>query len=802
MKDAFKIKKGLNIAPVDPVSVVNPEAGDLIIDSSDDNKLKVFDEASSDWASVGGEIDINAQDEKTDPVGDDIVLIEDSEDSFNKKKVKISSLPSGGGSSGNLMSDFEKLTPTVSNVVATVDTVTYLPIDDNNKSVKAVFSGSNGFIRYEVAAPADLEGVQGVVQLWIKTSVENLEVIATRNGVQYAGPLSVNSSNKWRQYEIPVVFSDANYGFEIKANGSAAGDVFIDEAFVKVDSSMFQRNVSGAQYVGGLTAQGANNCQWSVTSTTFANFPVDNDCNTFTSNGNIKAPSTKIPGFIIPAGSPIGTYTVNAKINAGVSSSASAACLYRLSSHSFDSKTDSLFTSTSSSNLQATFGTYYIKLTDSSTDTLFQVQSRAASGSCSLIHTNAFLNFGFDVYYYPDSTSTIVTQNTELTAQTANEFVAFIDPNGFVSGENFDWINGNCTNANPTVCTYKTDLGLTTPLNCQVTGTSSVVSGTFVLNSSTTTGFSVTRYSGGAGSNLSFFVNCTRSTDYRKHATIVGKFENINSSELVKVVANNNGGQAITSDVTNITWSTKIVDNYNAWNGSQFTAPKSSYYNVTAGLRATTNIGATATIHIFINGNNLFRSVYAKVASIIQDAQWDNIYLNKNDVLSVRINQAITLQPDSTYHHISITELPDTESIIKNLSTQKTKCQTKFLASDTTATGTVSSLTYNNLTIGKRYHVTMSPYVNYTNSSNEFRFSAINNSKVIAMVRLLNDSGTGSTTAFYKSGESNYFIAEAGTLTFNKEGNTSHIIYGGTAPNSTYITLCELPDTYVETDEW
>ena len=48
--------------------------------------------------NVAGEI--NAITEKTTPVNADLIVIEDSEDSYNKKKVQAGNLPGGGGSSG------------------------------------------------------------------------------------------------------------------------------------------------------------------------------------------------------------------------------------------------------------------------------------------------------------------------------------------------------------------------------------------------------------------------------------------------------------------------------------------------------------------------------------------------------------------------------------------------------------------------------------------------------------------------------------------------------------------------------
>lgn len=53
-------------------------------------------------------------------------------------------------------------------------------------------------------------------------------------------------------------------------------------------------------------------------------------------------------------------------------------------------------------------------------------------------------------------------------ASCETEFSAKISSAGVVSGENLDWINGSCTNANPRVCTFNTNLFTVTP-NCSIT---------------------------------------------------------------------------------------------------------------------------------------------------------------------------------------------------------------------------------------------------------------------------------------------------------------------------------------------
>ena len=74
--------------------------GQALVKASDDDNDVAWDDVSSD-------IDIDSQTEKTTPVGGDILLIEDSEDSFTKKKIQIANLPSSGGGS-----DFAPITKT------------------------------------------------------------------------------------------------------------------------------------------------------------------------------------------------------------------------------------------------------------------------------------------------------------------------------------------------------------------------------------------------------------------------------------------------------------------------------------------------------------------------------------------------------------------------------------------------------------------------------------------------------------------------------------------------------------------
>ena len=50
----FKVKKGINIQPVDSTTVVSPKAGDVIVDSSDNDKLKKYSVATSSFEEISG----------------------------------------------------------------------------------------------------------------------------------------------------------------------------------------------------------------------------------------------------------------------------------------------------------------------------------------------------------------------------------------------------------------------------------------------------------------------------------------------------------------------------------------------------------------------------------------------------------------------------------------------------------------------------------------------------------------------------------------------------------------------------
>jgi hypothetical protein len=78
------------------VTSVNSQSGVVVLDKTDIGLTNVTDDAQLKRAAG----DINTFTEKVTPIETDVVIIEDSEDSFSKKKVLLSNMLGGGGGGG------------------------------------------------------------------------------------------------------------------------------------------------------------------------------------------------------------------------------------------------------------------------------------------------------------------------------------------------------------------------------------------------------------------------------------------------------------------------------------------------------------------------------------------------------------------------------------------------------------------------------------------------------------------------------------------------------------------------------
>lgn len=167
--------------------------------------------------------------------------------------------------------------------------------------------------------------------------------------------------------------------------------------------------VAQAQHIGTLTYASAASCQWSVSSSSWANFAADTDCATPSVTGSIRAAGTKIPGFVFDPAP--GRYMVVVSYY-GYNPSGSINAGYRLS----DGTTG--FGETYSYVLAQAAGTISGGITYTTAQTGVTVQLQAYHGSASAMDVyNSFTNnvLRFDVYRFPSS-SEIAVRNGQTPA--------------------------------------------------------------------------------------------------------------------------------------------------------------------------------------------------------------------------------------------------------------------------------------------------------------------------------------------------------------------------------------------------
>lgn len=782
-KDSFKVKKGLTLTPIDPADITNPQPGDLISDSTDDNKIKKYDETSAEWTAVGG----------------------------------------SAGIGGNLMSDFENLTPTVSNVTSATDTVTFLPIDDNNKSIKATWAGSVGSIQYQVALDSSLQEIQGTVSVWLRTSLSDIQISSVQDGTKIS-TLPVTGNNKWKQYEIPMVLGGSNVGFIVESLTAQTGDVYIDEAFVGLTPSSYAFDVAQVERFGKASWVGTANCQWAATIATigtYQNLLEDLDCNDPTVEGRLQPPSSKILGVVLPAGSPAGTY--NFRFNGRLRNEAQVVsiCSFRFSDGTNSTESSTNYSGSGNDSESTTLIgsiTYDTALT---VDTTVQIQATANSSGqiCNHFHDKAYDTSALEVIYYPPQ-STIVTQVQTLDVNTANHFSAKVSDSGVISDENLDWLSScSWSPVGTLTCIPQPNIFTNTP-NCTIVGRGSRDVGNFTDSSSSSSSlvFSMRRQDTGDLLNQFVTIKCDKQgADYNKSAMIVGNFEQIKTTELCRARYYGNDGEAISANTEDFpfkTLDTTVGDNCgiftNAGNTGQNTNDaivpiRSGFYLISA---AVDEAGANDTVFSLYK-DNLEHRVMGGFAQSGVDSRYSVIgghyYLEEGSIYTIRATDSMTLDNSNSQvtHWINIAELGDTAALIKNLNDNKTvKCQTKILSADfSNSTASIPDLSFSNLTIGKKYKLTGTALFR-VDDSGEVRLEFEHNGSILTKTRLNTVAG-GSGLTQYAFTSKELWTATATTVTANGiSGSTSRAIFGNGTLDETFATLCELPDFYIETDEW
>jgi hypothetical protein len=236
---------------------------------------------------------------------------------------------------------------------------------------------------------------------------------------------SVALLNSTDPQKVELGFSCQQAKVRIHSTGDGA-EIKVDDLYIGEDYRV--GSVAQAYDFGSLTYALNPGCLWSNTTasiTTPDAFGEDADCATPSVTGRIKAPSTKIPAFVIPGGSPSGTYKITAT---GSFLGTRLATIQRSIFSFFDGVThhnvqtaginvNNSGSTTTITNIPVLTGS--IEYTTSSTDTLIEVRGAASvSGSTPSTSIDASSGSGagaplvFNVTYLPSSSQIALTGDT------------------------------------------------------------------------------------------------------------------------------------------------------------------------------------------------------------------------------------------------------------------------------------------------------------------------------------------------------------------------------------------------------
>ena len=383
-----------------------------------------------------------------------------------------------------------------------------------------------------------------------------------------------------------------------------------------------------------------------------------------------------------------------------------------------------------------------------------------------------------------------VVSNKVLDATNANELSATFSGN---LGAGIAIISEKYTNA--ITCTYSGSAGI---YNCvvaagltakpSITCTTSAQNRGCTRSISTPTTFEIRTYNSSAGlENQEFSVVLSKDkADVNKNVIMAATLQGINSTDLVVVEAA--GNSATSPTVTQPIPFTEVSDTQGQWNGDTFTPTKEGIFSWSGSVYF--SVTASRNIYLYADdGGGYVQSFYAQpMGSLSNNVLAFNIKFKGVVGTSYQLREvsnAGLLIDSAILHHMMITQSADYEAIVKNLSLESDRCQTKILSASSSSVGTLSDLVFNNLVVGKKY------------------FMSAQVSQAAGGFTYLRHDGVNIAQTYDTSARNAYMNVEVFTATATTaevyQGNTN-TVDGNGLPTSTRATLCYKGNTVTTTE--
>lgn len=532
-------------------------------------------------------------------------------------------------------------------------------------------SSADAYVR-DSFSRTGLDEKQGLFSIWIKSTTvsdQELQLCLRVDDSDFSEAcddaylLTITADDTWRKYEIPFIFGASTVEYEIfNESYTGALEINIDKIYVGTPPDGYIKNINNVD------------TDWVSYTPTFTGFGTVS-----TQEFEYKRVGDSI---VIRGAFTCGTPTAT---EAQITLPNSVAIKTGYSKNSVGVYFRDLASTSKGGSVIATGEDAFLNLSPVATISSFSVNPLIPTNGNNICTSGdgvSFTTTQIPIQGWGTGRTDAVNQQVELTAATANTLSGYADclssgSSVFDSTYSHAASTTNNTSGTCTV-TYSTELqnSITQPLRVVPTIVSSVLDVTATITSSTTTGFTVKCSASGVACSAFpyFWVAEKHDADVNKSQTIVGKFANINDTELCQVEANSNDADAIKANTEDVPFKTIVKDNCNAFsNGGntgsdtndQFTAPRKGYYLITGGLYF--NGAVTLTPEFYINASDTY-TAGSVIISTSRGTFSQILNLNAGDDVTLRIDGAATLVNDVTRHHIQITELPDLSAIVENLS--------------------------------------------------------------------------------------------------------------------------------------
>ena len=209
------------------------------------------------------------------------------------------------------------------------------------------------------------------------------------------------------------------------------------------------------------------------------------------------------------------------------------------------------------------------------------------------------------------------------------------------------------------------------------------------------------------------------------------------------------------------------------------------------------NIATTAFEEYYIDSRQFYASGTIIYPGCIQTSPF---YAAAGQKIKVRFTTSGVTAASYDYGSVGNFSLHEVPAPVTSLAPGKMKkYQTKTLPSDiSTTTSPITSLGFNNLTVGKNYRVTMAgSFVSSANANMDFR--ATHNGIDVCRLMTVVEAG-GSSDRNILTGSGRVFTATATTVSFSIAMNAAGILEGDGSTTETYVMLEECDDMIPTTD--